>query len=304
MPTGPVREDANQAELACVILLSLPPQCDGVPLANWDWDAVDGAQSGSGTTLGEFHVVGTYADGVLTVTDVGPAELDDLGAGSGTVRSYTTSCAEPAGGWPTAEIGVAHEEAFAAGSAIARHGGHVALWVLRRRSHAGRSTARSRAAGRQDHELVVTGDVAERGGIPRLARPACGPARGARRPSSRHPAEAERSSRRSAASNVWSQGGDVGWAEVGVVIDVDGAGQRAGASAMAGMASSSGIRLSSSGFTGRKRCATDVNSEIRTGVLWAALGPGSGPGPSTQLEEGEGGSRQSRWLRVEQRYNG
>src|SRR5687768_15458670 len=94
---GTVLENESHGPELCLggVALSLPPQCGGVSLANWDWDAVDGAQSGSGTTWGEFHVVGTYVDGVLTVTEVGPADPDGVDAGYGTVRSFTSCCPEP-----------------------------------------------------------------------------------------------------------------------------------------------------------------------------------------------------------------
>ena len=105
---GIVLEDAGHGPELCLggVLLSLPPQCGGVPLANWDWNAVDGEQSGSGTTWGEFHVVGTYDDGVLTVTEVGPADLTGPGAAKAPsaaspprVRSPPGAGRRPSGAW-------------------------------------------------------------------------------------------------------------------------------------------------------------------------------------------------------------
>ena len=158
-------EDESHGPELCLggVALSLPPQCGGVPLVGWDWDAVDVAQSGSGTTMGEFHVVGTYEDGILTVTEVGPAEPDRLG--SGTIRSFATSCPEPAGGWPAVESGVALEEDFAAGASIAQaRPDHVALWV----DYAGDLTPEEVDQMMVDGEpvakimnVVVTGEVAE-----------------------------------------------------------------------------------------------------------------------------------------------
>jgi hypothetical protein len=235
---GIVLEDESHGPELCLggIALSLPPQCDGVPLANWDWDAVDGAQSGSGTTWGEFHVVGTYTDGVLTVTEVGPPDPAAPGA-FGTVRSFTTSCPEPAGGWPGAEIGVAHEEAFAAGSAIAQsRPDHVALWV----DYGGDLTPEEVDQAMVDGtpvakimNVVVTGDVAETEAAIRRAwkGPLCvvkheGPTQ---RELHAVRAEAETFLQEELGLEMtWSQEGDLGLAaEVGVVIDVDGAGQAA-----------------------------------------------------------------------------
>ncbi len=51
-----------------------PPQCGGVPIANWDWAAVEREETRAGTTWGEFHVVGTFDGETFTVTEVGPPE--------------------------------------------------------------------------------------------------------------------------------------------------------------------------------------------------------------------------------------
>lgn len=69
---GPVRE-------------SWPPQCEGVPLARWDWASAgphEEAPSGAGapTRWGTFAVTGTFDGLTLTVTDVVPLALHDSGA--------------------------------------------------------------------------------------------------------------------------------------------------------------------------------------------------------------------------------
>jgi hypothetical protein len=48
---------------------SYPPQCGGVPLPNWDWDAVDDEESANGTTWGAYTVVGTFDGTSLTLTE-------------------------------------------------------------------------------------------------------------------------------------------------------------------------------------------------------------------------------------------
>jgi hypothetical protein len=73
---------------------SLPPQCGGVPIANWGWDMVDGEESASGTTWGTFHVVGTYDGSTFTVSDAGPYEMPPSDS-----PDFTAPCPEPAGGW-------------------------------------------------------------------------------------------------------------------------------------------------------------------------------------------------------------
>jgi hypothetical protein len=73
---------------------SLPPQCGGVPLANWDWDLVDGEESVSETTWGNFHIVGTYDGSTFTVLDAGPYEQPPSES-----TDFTAPCPQPAGGW-------------------------------------------------------------------------------------------------------------------------------------------------------------------------------------------------------------
>ena len=234
---GTVLEDESHGPELCLggVALSLPPQCGGVPLVGWDWEAVDGAQSGSGTTWGEFHVVGTYEDGILTVTEVGPAEPDRLG--SGTIRSFATSCPEPAGGWPAVEPGLALEEDFAAGASVAQaRPDHVALWVDYPGGLTPEEVDQMMVEGKpvaKVMNVVVTGDVAEtEAAIRKVWRgPLCVVQHEGRTQKELQAirAEAEKFIQEELGLEMtWSQEGDVGLAaEVGVVIDVGGAGQRA-----------------------------------------------------------------------------
>jgi hypothetical protein len=153
------------------------------------------------------------------------------------VRSYTTSCPEPAGGWPVAEIGVAHEEAFAAGSAIAQaRPDHVALWV----DYGGDLTPEEVDQAMVDGtpvakimNVVVTGDVAETEAAIRKVwqGPLCVVRHEGRTQKELQAirAEAEKFLQEELGLEMtWSSEGDVGLAaEVGVAIDVDGAGQAA-----------------------------------------------------------------------------
>jgi hypothetical protein len=73
---------------------SLPPQCEGLALAGWDWGAVEGEKHSSGTRWGEFQVTGTYDGSTFTVLEAGPPTKapDDP-------RVVWTRCPEPDGGW-------------------------------------------------------------------------------------------------------------------------------------------------------------------------------------------------------------
>lgn len=57
-------------ELCSSILESLPPQCSGLPVRNWEWAAVEGAESLSGTTWGRWHVTGTFDGEAFVLTEV------------------------------------------------------------------------------------------------------------------------------------------------------------------------------------------------------------------------------------------
>ena len=89
--------DATDGPMLCLggILLSLPPQCGDVRIANWDWDAVGGERSMDGTTWGGYHVVGRFDGEVFTVAEVGPFEEPDVPE----AYVYENPCPEPEGGW-------------------------------------------------------------------------------------------------------------------------------------------------------------------------------------------------------------
>ena len=53
--TGPVAE-------------SYPPQCDGIPITNWDWGSVPNEQVASGVRWGDYRVEGNVEEGEFTLT--------------------------------------------------------------------------------------------------------------------------------------------------------------------------------------------------------------------------------------------
>lgn len=92
-----VLDDPGRPPVLCLggVADSLPPQCDGIPIADWDWEAVDGEQSAAGSTWGEFHVVGTYDGETFTLLEAGPPRPAEQVEGD----PVDTPCAEPEGGW-------------------------------------------------------------------------------------------------------------------------------------------------------------------------------------------------------------
>lgn len=66
---GTVMDDDGAVELCMgAIAESYPPQCGGIPLEGWDWDAVDGEETASGSTWGAYAVTGTFDGETFTVT--------------------------------------------------------------------------------------------------------------------------------------------------------------------------------------------------------------------------------------------
>jgi hypothetical protein len=105
-PAGDVRYEANatvlqdgkEPPMLCLggILLSLPPQCGTIPIANWDWDAVQGEERLNGVRWGDYHVVGTYDGDSFTLSETPGTYVAPPAGPENVVR---TPCEEPAGGW-------------------------------------------------------------------------------------------------------------------------------------------------------------------------------------------------------------
>jgi hypothetical protein len=229
-----VLEDASHGPELCLgaVAASLPPQCGGVPIANWDWDAVEGEQSAAATTWGEFHVVGTYDGEAFTATQIGPASYDQ-----GPSREFTTSCPEPQGGWETLGSGLVSDEDFSAGAAVAQsRPGFVALWVDYVGDHTPEELDQLAQEGKpvlQIMNVVVTDDVVahEEAIRKHWEGPLCVTQREGhtQKELQRIRAEAEQSIQEDLGLEyLWSAEGapELGEAaEVRVVIDVDGAAQ-------------------------------------------------------------------------------
>jgi hypothetical protein len=126
---GLVLDDARGPRL-CLggVAESLPPQCAGIPLAGWDWRAVDGDETVGGTTWGSYHVVGAYDGETFAVVDVGPYDPDPSAFGSD--PDFSSPCPEPAGGWvvPDPAHNTQNDDAAAAAYARAQPD-YVASWV-------------------------------------------------------------------------------------------------------------------------------------------------------------------------------
>jgi hypothetical protein len=67
-------------QLCSAVAESYPPQCGGPDIDGWDWSEVE-YESASGTRWGAYDVVGSFSDGVFTLTetpaDPTPPDPDD-----------------------------------------------------------------------------------------------------------------------------------------------------------------------------------------------------------------------------------
>ncbi|HEU5084989.1 MAG TPA: hypothetical protein VFU14_16730 [Acidimicrobiales bacterium] len=110
--TGTVLESPQHGPQLCSeVEESYPPQCGGLDIIGWDWDAAPGAESASGTTWGEYTVVGTWDGEALTLTEP-PGEPERRGPDD--ADRFATPCPEPDGGWQVVDPATATDEAMQA----------------------------------------------------------------------------------------------------------------------------------------------------------------------------------------------
>lgn len=127
-----VLDDGSGAEL-CLggVAESLPPQCSGPKLIDWDWSDWTGKfEEASGTRWGQFILTGTYdpTSEVFTPTDVRsgegyvwPSPDEDV---------WTTPCPEPAGGWRVTDTSkVSNQDMDAALSLATSFADYSTAWV-------------------------------------------------------------------------------------------------------------------------------------------------------------------------------
>lgn len=91
----------------------------------WDWADVDGDESASGTTWGDYEVTGTWDGSALTLTErptrpsTAPTEEPDL----------STPCPEPVGGWAVVDPATTNQAALdAVGQAAQARPDFAGLW--------------------------------------------------------------------------------------------------------------------------------------------------------------------------------
>jgi hypothetical protein len=122
--TGTVLQTADNKPQLCLggVMDSLPPQCSGIPIRDWDWDAVDDEEVASDTRWGTYEVTGAYDGTTFTLTGpVGPPDYREEKR-----DPITTPCPEPNGGW---EPGGGQEDVQEAARIARREPDFAGLWV-------------------------------------------------------------------------------------------------------------------------------------------------------------------------------
>ena len=96
--TTTVLESPDHGPQLCLGLVatSLPPQCGGPAIVNWDWEEAPSKESANGVTWGDYLLVGTYDGERFTLTRP-PAPPSTAAAMSS--LAFRSPCPKPEGGW-------------------------------------------------------------------------------------------------------------------------------------------------------------------------------------------------------------
>jgi hypothetical protein len=124
-----VLDDGDGPELCHVVAESLPPQCQGVPMAEWVWSDHPEHEEQSGVRWGSFALTGTFDGTTFAVTEAVPAALYDALAEEPEPLPGTP-CDPPEGGWAVVDAARATPEALDATlTEAARLPGLAGTWL-------------------------------------------------------------------------------------------------------------------------------------------------------------------------------
>lgn len=106
---------------------SIPPQCEGMAVTDWDWGQAEGEETAQGASWGRFHVVGTFEGGSFALAEEPTPWQGDSQADDARVE---TACPEPEGGWRPVDPGRATQEDLqAASGAASAEPDFSGLWI-------------------------------------------------------------------------------------------------------------------------------------------------------------------------------
>jgi hypothetical protein len=129
-PYATVIEGPKQPTELCLggVASSLPPQCGGPRLKNFDWDEHRGEfEEASGVRWGEFAVTGRFDGTTFTATKVTKPARPDPQSDS---TEFRTPCPEPPGGWRVLDPAKTTEDTMSATfEAASRLPGYADSWI-------------------------------------------------------------------------------------------------------------------------------------------------------------------------------
>lgn len=126
--TGTVLEEGGATPVLCLggVNESLPPQCSGIPIKGWDWNAVDDEESAAATTWGSYVLTGSYDGETVILATVRPAS-EESAAHEDPIES---ACSTPPGGWSVSDPDRTSEPALQSAIASARaEPDHAGAWI-------------------------------------------------------------------------------------------------------------------------------------------------------------------------------
>ncbi|KRF36891.1 hypothetical protein ASG94_05700 [Nocardioides sp. Soil805] len=150
-----VLDDGDGPEMCHAVAESLPPQCEGVPMADWDWADHPEHEDQAGVKWGSFALTGTFDGTTFAVTDAVPAALYDA-LNEEPEPLPGTPCEPPSGGWGVVDAAKVTPEAMDATlTEAARLPGFGGTWM---------DTSRDPSSTNDPTKVIinvaVTGDVA------------------------------------------------------------------------------------------------------------------------------------------------
>lgn len=119
------------------ICFNSPPSAGKVPIANWDWERVEGEELDQDVIYGEYHLIGSYDGTSFTVLEAGPP----VPPGESDEDPFYIPCPEPEGGWVAADPSRAKEaDLHAAGSYIDSQPDSAGYWIKYLRKETGEAS--------------------------------------------------------------------------------------------------------------------------------------------------------------------
>jgi hypothetical protein len=102
----------------------MPPECEGPPVARWDWSAATAKTTMHGITWGWYHLVGTFDGTTFTVAEPPAPSTREPARPK---LDFSPPCPPPPGGWPKASTTLGAYQAFV--SAAQSPPDFAGMWV-------------------------------------------------------------------------------------------------------------------------------------------------------------------------------